>query len=792
MYLSRLLVSVFMLGVCIPPAVAQSTSETPRQIEGTVRDDQGLPIVGARVTASQPAVNISRTATSATEKFTLQGLPAGEYTLRVSAAGFQAQDLTIDLRTETTQTVEVRLKPAGIREEIVVTPTRSEQRVADVPASVTIVSHAAIERSPAVVADDVLRQVPTFSLFRRTSSIAANPTAQGVSLRGVGPSGVSRTLVMLDNVPFNDPFGGWVYWTRIPMMNTDQIEIVDSATSSLYGNYAMGGVINVVPNRPSPRTLVFKPQYGNRATPKMDLFASDVWGKLGATVDATIMNTDGYQIVAPEERGAIDNEADVRFQNATGRLEYALTNRVNLFFSAGVFDEKRNNGKIGELNDTNWKYGNGGVHVNLADGSNIESRVFFDNSDFHQNNFAVPPSTPPRSQLNLTLDKIVPTDAVGMMAQWSRPFTAGSRVHVVTAGGDFRRIEGDSDERTFALATGLTPLVHRVAGGTQRFNGLFAQDVIELTDQFQLTLSARVDHWRNYNAHNLETTLATGLPTAGNRAALPDKSDTAVSPRAALLYRVNNMFSVWGSLSRGFRAPTLKELYSPFRVGNVQTQSNEALGPERLTGIEGGVSVAPTERLTLRGTLFNNRVNDPVANATVSVTPALITRQLRNLGSTNIGGFQADASYRVNANWSFSAGYLFDIAKVHEAVPDAAGVDLTGKYLPQVPKHRGTFQATFTHPDLVTVSFDAEFSGRQFDDDLNTARILPNVPDKTEIGLPGYAMVNLTASRGITRQVSAFFGVQNLFDTVYYVGTNPTTTGTPRLINGGIRVRVGK
>ena len=107
------------------------------------------------------------------------------------------------------------------------------------------------------MADDVLRQIPTFSLFRRTSSLAANPTAQGVSLRGIGPSGVSRTLVLLDDIPFNDPFGGWVYWTRVPMMNAERIEIIDGATSSLYGNYAMGGVINIVTNRPDAAARSF-------------------------------------------------------------------------------------------------------------------------------------------------------------------------------------------------------------------------------------------------------------------------------------------------------------------------------------------------------------------------------------------------------------------------------------------------------------------------------------------------------------------------------------------------------
>ena len=153
-----------------------------------------------------------------------------------------------------------------------------EQQLRDVPASVTVLRQEDIRRSPAVVADDVLRQIPTFSLFRRTSSLASHPTAQGVSLRGIGPSGVSRTLVLLDSVPFNDPFGGWVYWTRVPLDAADRIEVVDTSSSSLYGNYAMGGVINIMTAAAMRRTVDVKAQYGNRDSPKVDFRASDVWG----------------------------------------------------------------------------------------------------------------------------------------------------------------------------------------------------------------------------------------------------------------------------------------------------------------------------------------------------------------------------------------------------------------------------------------------------------------------------------------------------------------------------------
>ena len=784
--------ALLALLVCLAttsPALAQTPADD-RRIEVAVLDSQGLPIVGAQVTAMLPAANLRRVATSGNEYFTIGGLAPGVYTVRVSASGFQFQDVSVDLTTQLSQSVEVRLRPSGITEQLTVTATRSEQRVADVPASINIVSREQIEQSPAVVADDVLRQVPTFSLFRRTSSIASHPTAQGVSLRGVGPSGVSRTLVLLDQVPFNDPFGGWVYWTRVPLMDAERIEIVDGATSSLYGNYAMGGVINIVTHRASPRTVVFKPQYGNRNTPKMDLFASDMWGKLGVTLNATTFDTDGYTPVHEEERGRIDIPANVEYQSASGKLDYNPTDRVNLFFRAGIFSEERSNGKIDEINDSTSKSGSGGVGLRFADGSSVDARIFFDRQKFHSTFFAVPGSTPPRNDIFLTLDQNVPTNAVGTMLQWNRAIRgAGSRTHIVSAGYDFRWIDGDSNEQTFGLATGMTPILNRISGGTQKIGGLFVQDIIELTGKLQLTGSIRFDSWRNYNAHNFETTIATGQPTANNRE-LADKSDNAFSPRGAVLYRATDRVSVWGSVSNGFRAPTLNELYRQFRVGAILTLANEELGPERLTGVEAGVSVAATDRVTVRGTVFNNRVKDPVAN--VSINALGTVRQRRNLGSTNIGGFQTDVSYRVNGYWGVSGAYLFDIAKVHEAETDVAGENLTGNYLAEVPKHRATFAVNYTNPRYVNVAVENQFIGHQFDDDRNEAAILPRVTGKTEIGLPAYSVTNLTIARTVNRNIDLFFGVQNLFGTLYYVGTNPTTIGTPRLINGGIRLKVGR
>src|SRR5581483_3990667 len=190
-------------------AEAQATPQAPAAspVTGLVHDVTGAPVGGAAVTvraAGGPAGGPEQhTTTGADGRFSVAAPGAGALEVTVTASGFQDARQTIPAGTR--QNVDVALSPKGVQEEVTVTATRSETRIEDVPASVTVLSHAELERSPAVESDDVLRQVPTFSLFRRTSSIALHPTSQGVSLRGIGPSGVSRTLVLLDGVPVNDP-----------------------------------------------------------------------------------------------------------------------------------------------------------------------------------------------------------------------------------------------------------------------------------------------------------------------------------------------------------------------------------------------------------------------------------------------------------------------------------------------------------------------------------------------------------------------------------------------------------
>jgi outer membrane cobalamin receptor len=763
-------------------------------ISGIVKDASGGVIPGASVAVTTGVRSEQRTHTGPDGRFAFESAASGPVTIVVRASGFAVYTQVLTALHDVT----VVLSPATILETAIVTPSRGDQRLGDVPASVEVLDRTSIDGSAAVAADDVLRQIPTFSLFTRASSLSSHPTSQGVSLRGIGPSGVSRTLVLTDGIPENDPFGGWVYWTRVPLASVDQIEVVDGSSSSLYGNYAMGGVINIVTDHPKRQTLEVTPRVGNLGTRKVDFFGSDVWGKAGVAMEGDAFTTDGFPIVAASERGAVDNNASDAYRNVNVKFDYSPTSGVQTFLRAGDFHENRANGKHSttdttgaeEANDTTWRFVSGEAHIALPGGSAVQTALFSNVETFHSNFLAVPAASPPRSLARDTLNQAVPTNDVGGMAQWSGVL---GRRNAVTAGADWHWVTGESQEDGLDATTGTQVVLHRVSGGTQQSIGAFVEDIWQPISRLTMTFAGRVDHFANYNAHNLENTVLAGVlgpPTVNNNPNLPEHVETVGTPRLGAVYHVMSRVNVWADVSSGFRAPTLNELYRQFKKGTTTTLANYALVPERLLGSEGGASLIITKNLTVRATMFDNRVTNPVTNVTIAtrVTPTTLPTatatctpsvsqicvQRQNLGRTAVDGFQTDVEFR-QRGWRLAAGFVHEAATVRA---DAANPALVGNFLPEVPKNRGSVQIAYANPNLATIAFDLQGIGAQFDDDLNTPSRL----------LPSYATGDLTVSRTVTKHWDVFIGVQNIFNKTYVVATLPTTIGSPRLITAGVRL----
>lgn len=655
--------------------------------------------------------------------------------------------------------------PIALVDEITVTAERRPTRVSDTVASVSVVSRDDLRSAAAWTLDDALRQIPGFSLFRRSGSRTANPTTQGVSLRGVGPSGASRAAVLSDGIPMNDPFGGWVYWGRTPRLSIDRIETVRGGASSLYGTDALGGVINLIPRESSANVLSADVSYGGQDSAVGSIFAGQRIGPLTAQVAGEVFHSNGHVIVDRGQRGPIDTKAGVTYKTLDLRLAEAARAERRLFVRGSLFSESRENGTPLQINDTSFRQLSAGAEFEPPGAGRFALRSHVSSQTYNQAFSAVAAG---RNSESLTRRQTTPARQFGASLQWSRH---AGRHHNLVAGTEFRDVSGHSDEVVVSGGRDTTAIT---SGGRERTIALFAQDSIIAGNRLILTLGARADRWRNLDGHSDTTPLATKV-TASR--VFPERAETAFSPRLGLLYRIDSRLTLTASAYQAFRAPTLNELYRSFRVGSVVTQANAGLVAERLTGGEFGARVAGWKgRFLLSGSAFWSELEGPIANVTIQQTPALIIRERLNLGRTRSRGVEVESELRIGSAVSMNLGYLL----VDSTVLDfSANRTLEGLRLPQVARHQATFQARYSK-EVTTVSLQGRIGGEQFDDDLN------------QLPLGGYVLLDLFASRRVTRSVEIFAAAENVFDRRYEVGRSGVITiGAPRLVRAGLRLDLG-
>jgi len=730
------------------------SAEGPVVVRGVVRDPSGAPVVGARVTVHAPAGPSVTTSGDGTFAFEA----TGDGRLVVTAPGFA--EVEGRWSATATEPLTLVLRPSR-SEELTVTAARTTTRLGDTAERVVVLGRADIAASAALTLDDTLRQVPGFGLFRRSGSRVANPTSQGASLRGVGPSGASRTLVLLDGVPLNDAFGGWVYWSRVPRAGIERVEVLEGGASDLYGSAALGGVVQAL-SRTDETAVALDASLGDGETAVGSVFAAGRSGPWGARVAGEAFTTAGYVQVADDERGPVDVAAGAAHLSGSLEVSRRLSPSATAFVQASLLGESRENGTPLQTNDTDFQQASGGGDWSGKTGA-VSLRAWYGTQSYHQTFSAL---SADRASETLTRRQRVPSEAGGLTLQWSR--TAGAR-HVLVAGVEGRFVRGRSDETVFAAGT-ATALVS--AGGRQRTWAFFAADRVSLGSRALLTLGARVDRWWEEDGSESTTPLAANVTSTSR---YPDRAETAVSPRLSALVRATRSLSFTAAGYGAFRAPTLNELYRGFRLGSTLTLANPGLVEERLWGGEAGASWhTGGEALRLRAVAFLGRISDPVANVTLQTTPQLITRQRQNLGRVLARGLELEAEGRLGARLVGSVGYAL-VDSVVESF--AANPSLEGNVVPQVARHQATLQVRYAHPRFVDLALQARAASRQYEDDQN------------QLVLPGYFTLDAQASRRLSAAATAFVALENVTGARYAVGLTPVQTlGPPFLARAGIRV----
>lgn len=736
-----------------------AASASAQSISGTVTDTRGAVISGAEVTLESGG-KADRTTTAADGTFSLSGATTGRLT--VSAAGFK--EYSIEISPENAGPLVIILQPAPVT--VTVSVTRSEED--QLNASVAVITVESLGVTAARTADDTLRQLPGFQLFRRSSSRTTNPTAQGANLRGVSGSGASRTSVLFDGLSLNDAFGGWTYWSRVPMIAVEQLEVFRGGASSFYGSGGLSGAINIVPVKRSGEKFLFKAETSAASQNTGDLSALLLASRGRWQVDliGDVFRTGGYIPVEESSRGSVDTPAASRHRNLLFKLERNFGDSNRVFVRGNLFRERRDNGTRLTDNQTNFRQLAFGADAASKRYGEMQLRVFGERQVYDQTFSAI---SADRNTETLSRLQRVPSNAVGASIFWRKRLLT----HSLAASAEMLRTRGFSDE--VGYTAGIATSVGR-SGGEARDLSFFIQDNWKALPKFMLNLSARIDARRNSDGIATTRIVANGN-VAETRFA--DRRDTSFSPRIAAVYDISDAAAIYASYARSFRAPSLNELYRGFRVGNILTDANAFLTPERANTFEAGGSYSLTNpTLILRASVYSTRVIDPVVSITTSSTPTLITRQRRNVGSTLSRGFEAEMQYWPTAKLKLNAGYLFVDAKISSFPAEPA---LVGNFLPQVARHNFTAQARYDIGRRWNVSTQLRASSSQFEDDRNT------------LLLRKYFTADARVAHKISNAVEAFFGIENVFNSRYDIGRTPVrTVAAPRSVRVGLRVNLSK
>ena len=606
---------------------------------------------------------------------------------------------------------------AGDTETVTVTAEHLPQAVGQAGYSTVSLSEDAIAGFDQL--DAALEQVPGFSLFRRSTSLNANPTTQGVTLRAIAPSAASRALVLLDGVPLNDPFGGWVIWSAVPDEDIGGATIIRGAGSGPYGSGALTGTVLLSERNDTDGLSQADVSGGNLDTFRAGASGGAEIGPVKLFASGEAEHSNGWLAVEPDERGAADDRVRYNSGSATLRGETDLGDGVTMTARGGYYDLLQGAGLVGaeataegetasltiaraiEDDDIGWRLQSWLIHSNL---SNISVST--------TNTLALPQSA------TTPADDQYATPALG----WGMNAAAlgESGAFQWEAGADLRDDSGESRELYSFSKTLQQYLDARRSGGQLVIAGVYGEASYD-AKPWLFTLGLRGDYWATSQGHLEQSVLSSGVATLDDDFA--GRDGTVPSGRAALRREFDDGEFLRVAAYSDFRVPTLNELYRPFRVGNVVTNENPDLTPEKLYGVEAGWG-GTTSFANWSLTGFWNKLHDAVENVTIPLSncaPGTGTCERReNVPDIDALGLEADISEPLTSALSLRQALSWTDARVHGGADDPA---LTGKRPAQAPGAVATAGAVWSPIEVLTFETDMRWVGAQYEDDLNTIKL---------------------------------------------------------------------
>lgn len=613
--------------------------------------------------------------------------------------------------------------------DVSVTATKTERKVADVPASIEVITEKDIKNSTSLNANELLKNVAGVSI-RNPLGVMSTSSNNKVYMRGFGGND-ARTLVLLDGVPLNDAFGGAVEWTQIPLDAIKRIEVVKGSGSSLYGSNAMGGVINIITKKPQKQQTNINLSYGSMNTKIGSISTSGKNGKFGYYLLGQLTDSDGYIADVKPKDNSI--KRGVEKANANLKLTYDIDDSSGIGVSYNYMDRKT----TGVLDIP----GGYNPYTNSMGTAQINYNKFFKNSSDMKITIYNTMTKTTYDSLSGSVIKYKDdgeTSDYGTTLQYTLPI--GN--HIITTG-----IEGKT---SFAekVDTYLSNSDIIATEGKQDYYAFFGQDEWFINEKFILNIGARLDYYKNHGGkmydevNNVYTDHAT-------------KSFNAFSPKIGLVYHVTEDTSLRTSIGKAFRAPTVSDLYRDWidTSGRVYA-ANPDLKPEEVISYEIGLDQKLGSNGAINITAYQSDAKDFIYRIKPLDPTSTNFEEKTNVGEVLIRGVETEFNYKFNTQWRVLANYTYNKSTIEKF---EANTDLEGKYLNYIPKQKASATLTYENSDIGTINAGVRYAGKRYSDDLNTE----------SKAYESYTLYDLKLSRKITKNSQFEVSVDDLFDKGY-------------------------
>ncbi len=602
--------------------------------------------------------------------------------------------------------------------------------------------------------EDALSNIAGFQQFRRSDSRSSNPTAQGVTLRALSGNATSRALVLLDGVPMLDPFFGHVPLSALSPSQLEMIRVTRGGGSGPFGAGALAGTIELESIDAADLGLVRGQALVNdRGETELEASLAPQWDDGFAVASGRWDRGQGFWTAPEDQRTPASIRASYDSWSAGARLVQTLGPDLQLQLRGLAYDDDRSLRFDGAETTQNGQ----DLSLRLIGRGEWQFDILGYGQWRNFSNIVISSGT-----FNPVLDqRDTPASGLGGKVEVRPPLGWG---HVLRLGADFRQSEGDLSEYRFNAFSGAAN-GSRFAGGTNSDLGLFVEHDWTI-GMFLLTGGIRADRWSIRDGYH-RNLAADGSVLEDSTYA--DRSGWDVSWRAGATADVARGVRLRGAAYTGLRLPTLNELYRPFVVFPVTTNANAQLSNERLEGYEAGVDVILSRDTDFSLTLFDNKVENAVANVTLTDTE----RQRQNLDAIHAQGVELGA--RVGGGpVTFFGTLTYTDAEVEASEVQAA---LDGNRPSQTPNWSASATLSWEPMDDWLLSATLRHVGAQFEGDQENDE------------LPAATTLDMFARVPVTRDWSVVLRGENLFDEEILTRNQGGSIdlGVPRTVWAGLR-----